>query len=121
MTFDLYTILEVCAICGVACSIVGISALMVATYKARREYRSKGYLKPPSGTRWFRFLLFKQYDAFGSPGTRFFFGISHFCLMAVIIVLMAVAILLGSEFLLKGMSGMPGGGFSGSTPELLPK
>jgi hypothetical protein len=121
MTFDLYTILELCAIGGVACSLVGFFALMVGVHKARREFRSKGYLKPPSGTHWFRFLLFKQYDAFARPSTRFFFGISHFCLMAVIIVLMAVAILLGSEFLLKGMSGLPGGGFSGSSPELLPK
>jgi len=121
MTFDLNTIIELGAICGLAFSFVGVSSLMLATRKARREFRGKGYLKPPSGTRWFRFLLFKQYDAFGNPGIRFFFGISHFCLMAVIIVLMAVAILLGSEFLLKGMSGFPGAGFSGTSPELLPK
>jgi hypothetical protein len=111
MNLGIFFILELCGIIGVALWFIGFCTLLVATRKARNEFRVKGYLRAPSGTRWFRFLLYKQYDAFDNPSTRFFFGITHFCLMGVLIVLMAVVVLLGSEVLLNGMSGFPGGGF----------
>jgi len=78
MKYDLFTILEMCGIGGLVFWFVGFCMLMVAARKARHEFRIKGYLRPPSGRDWFRFLMFRQYDAFDDPGTRFFFGISHF-------------------------------------------
>ena len=107
MTLDLYTILELCATCGLAFSFVGVFSLMLATRKARREYRGKGYLKPPSGKAWFRFLMFNHYDAFGNPGTRLLFSIAHFCLNAVLIVLLAMAILTSCALLLKYVGNGP--------------
>jgi hypothetical protein len=71
--------------------------------------------------RWVRFLLWKQYDYFANPTTRFFFGVTHFCLMGTIIVLTAGVLLLGSEVLLKGMNGMSEGGMSIGPRMWLPK
>jgi hypothetical protein len=110
MRYDLYSILEICGIGCFAFWLVGFLTLLVAVHKARYEFRVKGYLRPPSGMRWFRFLLWKQYDHFDNPGTRFFFGIAHFCMLGVIIVVMAVVVLLGSELLFNGMYGLPGSG-----------
>ncbi len=112
---DVYSILELCGVGGLAFWIVGFCMLLVAVRKARREFRTKGYLRAPSGTRWFRFLLMKQYDAFDDPVTRFFFGSAHFCLMALIVILTAVIVLVGSETLLKTLSGMPDEGASADT------
>jgi hypothetical protein len=111
MNPGIFLIIEICGIVGVAFWFVGFCALLVAARKARSEFRVKGYLRTPSGKRWFRFLLYRQYEAFDNPSTRFFFGIAHFCLMGVIVVLTAVVVLLGSEVLLNHVSGFPGGGF----------
>jgi hypothetical protein len=110
MKFDIDSILEMAGAIGVAFWFIGFCTLLVAVRKARLEFRVKGYLRTPSGIRWLRFLLMKQYDHFGNPGTRFFFGIAHFCLMGMIVALMAVVLLLGSELLLKNMYGLPEGG-----------
>jgi hypothetical protein len=109
MKFDIESILELAGGIGVAFWFIGFCALLVAVRKARLEFRAKGYLRTPSGMRWFRFLLMKQYDHFDNPSTRFFFGITHFCLMGMIIIMMGVVVLLGSELLLKNMYGLPVG------------
>jgi hypothetical protein len=105
MAYDIISIIELCGICGLAFWLIGSCMLFVAVRKARDEFRSKGYLRPPSGRRWLPFLLWKQYDHFENPDTRFYFGITHFCLVALIIVLGAVVILLGCQLLLGGLSG----------------
>jgi len=110
MSYDIISVIELCGICGLAFWFVGFVALLVAVQKARDEFRTKGYLRTPSGTRWLRFLLWKHYGHFENPGTRFYFGISHFCLVALIIALGAIVILVGSDQLLTRMSGLPGGG-----------
>jgi hypothetical protein len=51
--------------------------------------------------RWLRFLLFKEYDYIENTGSRVYFLISHFCFVAMIIVLTAVVLLLGCEVLLR--------------------
>ena len=107
MGYDLNSVLELCGIIGVAFWFVGSCMLLVATRMARREFRVKGYLRAPSGTRWIRFLLMKQYDAFDDSGTRFFFGLAHICLMGMIIVLAAIVVLLGCDQLLNGTSRLP--------------
>ena len=103
MGYDFFTILEMCGIAGLAFWFVGFIALMVGVRNARREFRTKGYLRPPSGRRWFEFLLWKQYDHFENPSTRFIFGIAHFCLMAMIVLLTAILVFLGSELVLTRM------------------
>jgi hypothetical protein len=115
MKYDIISIIELCAICVLAFWLIGSCMLLVAVRKASDEFRSKGYLRTPSGTRWFRFLMYKQYDAFENPSTRFYFGAAHFCLVVMIVALAAIVILLGSNELLKGMSGLPGGGFTKPT------
>jgi hypothetical protein len=104
MPNDLFSLIEICAMIGAAFWLVGFCMLLVAVRKAQSEFRIKGYLRTPSGTRWFPFLLGRHYDHFENPGTRFFFGIAHFCLIGVGIAVAAVAALLGCDQLLKGMS-----------------
>jgi hypothetical protein len=106
--YDIYTILEGCGIAILSLCVFGALMLAVATRKARREYRNKGYLRAPSGTRWIRFLMFKEYDAFDDSGTRFFFGITHICLIGVFVALAAVVVLFGCDFLFKNMDNLPG-------------
>ena len=107
MTYDIFSVLEICGIIGVVFWLFGFGMLLVGVRKARSEFRGKGYLRPPSGIRWFRFLIYKQYEAFENPSIRFFFGIAHSCLVGMIIVLMAVVVLLGCELLLNGMGSLP--------------
>jgi hypothetical protein len=109
MKYDLFSIVTLCGMCAATFWLIGFCMLLVAIRKARREFRVKGYLRTPSGTRWFRFLLFRQYDYFEDPGTRFYFGISHFCLLGTIIVLTAIVLLLGCDQVFDGMSGFSGG------------
>jgi hypothetical protein len=93
-------ILQCCGFAMMVLLVVGFVALAVGKVKARGEFRNKGYLRAPSGRKWFPFLLYKQYDGFDDPGTRFYFGISHGCLVALMFLAVAVAILLGCEFML---------------------
>jgi len=106
MGTDPFSILEYCAVAAMGFWFIGVGTLAVAVKKARPEFRIKGYLRTPTGTRWFRFLLFKQYDAFDNPSTRFFFGLTHMCMLGTFVALAAFLALLGSEYLLKGMAGI---------------
>ena len=97
-------------VCGGLCGlfwIAGFVMLFIGVRITRRDFRSKGYLRVPSGTRWFRFLLLRQYEAFDNPKTRFFFGGAHVCLMAMIVSLTAMLVLVASETLLQGINGVP--------------
>ena len=107
MGYDLVSVLELCVVCGLAFWLVGFCMLLVAGRKGRREFRSKGYMRPPSGTAWFSFLLWRRYDAFENPGARFCFKVSHVCLMGMIILVTGVVLLLGCELLLDGISQLP--------------
>jgi len=107
MGYDLYSVVELCGMAGLAFGLCGFIAVLAGAHYARREFRTKGYLRPPSGRGWLRFLLWKQYDHFADPSARFLFGVAHFCLMGAIIVVMAVCVLLGSAVLLRGMAGFP--------------
>lgn len=113
MAYDIVSVLELCGIAAAAIWFIGFCMLLIAVRKARSEFRGKGYLKPPSGRELFRFLMFKQYEAFDSAGIRFFFGLAHFCLVLLIIVLAAIVILVGCDQLFNGMSGISGAGLSG--------
>ncbi len=107
MGYDILSVVELCGICALTFGVIGFVALAIAVRKARLEFRVKGYLRPPSGANWVPFLAGKHYDAFDTPETRFFFGISHFCLMALIIALLAVVLLLGCDQILKYLAESP--------------
>ena len=106
MGYDLPTILKLCGLAGCSFLFIGLAVLAVASRRARREYRTKGFLRPPSGTAWVRFLLWRQYEYFENPSTRFLFGATHFCMMGAIVVLTGAAALVGTEILLNGFGGL---------------
>ena len=116
MGYDLLTILELCGLAGLAFLFTGVLMLAMATTKARREYRTKGFLRPPSGTAWFRFFFWRQYEYFENPRTRFLFGTAHFCMLGAIIVLAGVAALVGSEVLFNGVGALTLSTSSGGLP-----
>ncbi len=107
MDYDLPTILKFCGACLFALCVVGIPMLAVAAKKARREFRVKGYLKIPSGSDWLPFLLRKRYEAFGDPSARFYFTISHICMVGSLIVLGAVVALVSCTVMLRMVSDGP--------------
>ena len=100
---------NILALCGLAVllfSFAGVCMLGIAVRMARREFRVKGFLRPPSGTKWLHFLLWRQYEYFENPTTRSLFGAIHFCVMGTIIVLTGAVALIGSDLLLNGTSGL---------------
>jgi hypothetical protein len=115
------TILALCAISGLAFGLAGFGMLLIAVRQARREFRVKGFLRPPSGLRWINFLLLKHYDYFENPTTRSLFGAIHFCMMVTVIVLTGAAALIGSDILLNGTSGISVSTTNGFPTISLPK
>jgi hypothetical protein len=103
--YDFVTILEVGGGLLVAFWLVGVLALWMGCHAARREFRGKGYVRPPSGRDWFPFLLEKRYEIFEASSIRFFFKISHVCLMAMIFILAALILLVGIDTLFKSLGG----------------
>ncbi len=85
-------------------AVVGLTALTAGSHSAREEFRSKGYLRPPSGRQWFRFLLLRHYEVFAGASIRFFYGVAHLCLLALFVILIAVALLGASTFILSGVN-----------------
>ena len=101
-------IIEICVLLGLAFGFVGTCALLLASHRARREFRVKGYVKPPRGRAWIRFLLIRQYEAFEDEKIQSVFRVAHFCLLAMMIDAGAILILLGCEFFLKLVASGPG-------------
>jgi hypothetical protein len=105
MSLDPFTILKIAGLCGAGFLFVGFCSLFVGVHKARRDFRGKGFLRPPQGTAWFRFLLWRQYEYFENPSIRLFFGTSHICLIGAMVVILAIAALVGTEYMLNGING----------------
>jgi hypothetical protein len=105
MIFDYLSILEMGCVFWIAFWLVGVFALWMGCHAARRDFRGKGYIRPPKGRNWFPFLLEKQYEVFENPSIRFFFKIAHFCLMAMILILVALILLIGCNTLFRSMGG----------------
>lgn len=101
-------IIEICVLLGLAFWFVGICALVIGSRRARREFRVKGYVKPPKGRAWLRFLLIRQYEAFDDAAIQFTFRVAHFCLLAMMIDAGAILILLCCEFFLNLVAAGPG-------------
>jgi peptidoglycan biosynthesis protein MviN/MurJ (putative lipid II flippase) len=100
---DLYTFLKIAGILSLALWFTSICALFMGAHKARRDFRTKGFLRPPRGLGWIRFLFLKQYEWFETPGVRLYFGASHICLIALLVVIAAVIVYVGSDVMLNGM------------------
>ena len=103
--FDFGTIIEIGCIFWVAFWLIGVFALWMGCHAARKEFRGKGYVRPPSGRAWFPFLLEKRYEIFDSSSIRFFFKISHVCLMVMMFLLAALVLLVGAATFFWSMGG----------------
>jgi len=104
MSNDLAFPLENCLIvCGIFL-VLGLPFQMVATYLARDEFRSKGFLQIPWGLEWVPFLLRRRYDLFENGIARSLFSLSHVCALGMIFSLSAGALLIGCDLLLKSIS-----------------
>ena len=96
LPFDMVSLLEWSAL---ACAIlwtIGLWCMLVGSRRARRAFRGKGYLRPPTGKAWLRFLYYKHYDSFEDPGIRFYYRMARVCLFLFIFLVGAVAIFVGS-------------------------
>jgi len=107
MPIDTITLLEWAALVAVGLWSAGLWGIVAGSRKARRFFRGKGYLRPPTGRAWLRFLYYKHYDTFEDPGIRFCYGLAHTCLAIFVILAVALAIFLGSDFLLSKVSNAP--------------
>ena len=103
--YDFFTVVEIGCVFWIAFWLVGVVALWMGSHAARRDFRGKGYVRPPSGRAWFPFLLEKRYEAFENSSIQFFFKISRFCLLAMILILAALILLVGINTLFKSMAG----------------
>jgi hypothetical protein len=100
MSFDFYSILEICGFCFGIFGLVGLPMYMVGARKAHHKFRVKGYLRPPSGIRCFSFLARKQFEVFDDSQTRSCFAAARFCMIVMLLILATASLLVGSELLL---------------------
>jgi hypothetical protein len=100
--YDLFV--EAAAALSVAFVLVGLFALWLGGRAGKYDFREKGYLRPPSGRALLPFLLEKRYEAFNNGSVRFFFGIAHFCLVALMFALGIVILLLAVTYVLDGVA-----------------
>jgi hypothetical protein len=111
MQINTITLLEWAALGVSLLWTVGLWGLVMGSRRARRAFRGKGYLRPPSGKAWLRFLYYKHYDSFEDPGIRFYYALARVCLYIFVLLALALSICLGSDIVLRGVSSgsMPGG------------
>lgn len=58
---------------------------MAGSFRARMEFRAKGFLQVPSGFGWFRFLIHRQYGLFRDRLARFCFSTARLCLVGMLL------------------------------------
>ncbi len=104
MDSDLYSLIRFSGLFCVALWFLGFSSRVAAARKARAEFRSKGFLQMPSGSDWIHFLWRKHYDMFKDSTARSLFGFARFCMIAIVVVLVATSVFVGCELLLKSVS-----------------
>jgi len=107
MPFDTITLLKWAALIAAGLWTLGLWGIVAGSRKARRFFRGKGYLRPPTGKAWLRFLYYKHYDSFEDRGIRFCYGLAHACLSIFVILAVTLAIFIGSELLLSKVSSLP--------------
>ena len=107
MPIDTVKLLEWAALGGSVIWVIGLWSMLMGSRRARRAFRGKGYLRPPSGRAWLRFLYFQHYDSFEDPSIRFYYRIAHYCLIAFVILVVMLLIFIGSVLVLTRVSSSP--------------
>ena len=107
MVIDNVTLLEWTALAVAVLCTIGFACMIMGGRRAKRAFRGKGYLRPPTGKAWLRFLYYKHYDSFEDRGIRFCYGLAHACLSIFVILAVTLAIFIGSELLLSKVSSLP--------------
>jgi hypothetical protein len=79
---------------------IGLVCMLAGSRRARRAFRGKGYLRPPTGKAWVRFLYYKHYESFEDPGIRFYYRMARNCFFLFILLVVGVIIFLGSVMVL---------------------
>src|SRR5271167_4317285 len=95
MAFNLTAFLEWAGLAVAILWMIGPWFILAGSRRARRAFRGKGYLRPPSGKAWIRFLYYKHYDAFEDPWIRFYYKIARNCLFLSVLIVVAVVIFIG--------------------------
>src|ERR1700679_3096606 len=107
MLIDPLVLLEYAALAPSMLWTLGLWGIAMGSRKARRAFRGKGYLRPPSGKAWLRFLYYKHYEAFEDPSIRSFYRLAHICLFLFVVLVIVLGIFLGSVVLLSKVSSGP--------------
>jgi hypothetical protein len=100
MTPDPIPLLEWSALGASILWTIGLWCILAGTRQARRAFRGKGYLRPPTGKAWLRFIYYKHYESFEDPAIRFYYRMARICLFLFVFLVLALGIFLGSVFLL---------------------
>jgi len=104
MAFNVIAFLEWGGLAVAVLWVIGSWCILAGSRRAKRAFRGKGYLRPPSGKAWIRFLYYKHYDAFEDPWIRFYYKISRFCLFLSVIIVAGLLIFMGLLFILSQTS-----------------
>jgi hypothetical protein len=100
MSFDIVPLLEWSALTFAILWALGLWCILGGSRRARRAFRGKGYLRPPTGKAWIRFLYYKHYEAFEDAGIRFYYSAARFCLFLFVFLAVALCIFVGSVYFL---------------------
>ena len=100
MPFNVTAVLEWSALAVAIFWVIGCWSILAGSRRAKRAFRGKGYLRPPSGKAWIRFLYYKHYDAFEDSGIRFYYKAARVCLFLSVLIVVAVVIFMGLLYVL---------------------
>jgi hypothetical protein len=95
MAFNVTAVLEWSALAVALSWVVGCWSILAGSRRAKRAFRGKGYLRPPSGKAWIRFLYYQHYDAFEDSSIRFYYKVARTCLFLSVSIVVALAIFMG--------------------------
>jgi hypothetical protein len=99
--FDIALLLQWTALGVSVLWTIGLACIVLGSRQARRAFRGKGYLRPPSGKAWLRFIYYQHYDSFEDPAIRFYYRVARICLFLFVFLVLAVAIFVGLLCLLS--------------------
>ena len=108
MPIDLIPLLEYSTLAATLLWTFGLACVLMGSRRARRAFRGKGYLRPPTGKAWLRFIYFKHYDSFEDPMIRFYYRVARVCLFLFIFLVIALFIFVGSVGVLGRVASGPG-------------
>ena len=107
MPFDVFPLLEWSALATAILWTLGLACVLAGSRRARRAFRGKGYLRPPTGKAWLRFIYFKHYDSFEDPMIRFYYWVARVCLFLFFFLVIALFIFIGAVGILGRVGSGP--------------